>query len=76
MYQDKKDYIEENLEEFAQSLSKSKLMALKRWIDSDDNGDKCIKKIKKDIELLLYNERKIPIHTKTKSKIFDKNFCK
>jgi len=64
LYQDKKEYVEENLDEFSKSLSKSKLNALKRWIDSDDGGDKCIKKIKKDIELLLYNQRKIPIKTK------------
>lgn len=63
MYNDKKDYIEENLEEFAESLSMSKIKALERWLESDENDDKCIQKIKKDIELLLYNERKIPLTT-------------
>lgn len=64
LYDNKKEYIEENIEEFSKSLSESKLKALKRWLESDDNGDKCIKKIKKDLELLLYNQRKIPIKTK------------
>lgn len=66
MYQDKRDYVEENLEEFGKSLSKSKLNALKRWLESDENDDKCIKLIKKDIELLLYNKKKIPLKTKLK----------
>ena len=64
MYQDKRDYIEENLEEFKESLSISKLKALKRWLESDEDDDKCIQKIKKDIELLLYNEKKIPLDTR------------
>ena len=64
IYEDKKDYIEENLEEFSKSLSVSKLKALKRWLESDEDDDKCIRKIKKDIELLLYNSKKIPLDTR------------
>ena len=64
IYMDKKYYIEENLEDFAKSLSDYKIRALKRWIESDDNDDKSIKSIKKDIEYLLYNERNKPINNK------------
>ena len=60
MYEDHKEYVEENLEEFG----KSKLKALKRWLESDEDDDKCIRKIKKDIELLLYNSKKIPLDTR------------
>ena len=64
IYEDKKEYVEENLEEFSKSLSISKLKALKRWLESDEDDDKCIQKIKKDIELLLYNSKKIPLDTR------------
>ena len=66
IYMDKKYYIEENLEDFAKSLSDYKIRALKKWLDSDENDDKSIKSIKKDIEYLLYNERGKPINNKIK----------
>lgn len=61
IYMDKKYYIEENLEDFAKSLSDYKIRSLKKWLEYDDNDDKCIKLIKKDIEILLYNERGKPM---------------
>jgi hypothetical protein len=67
IYQDNKYYVEENLEEFKKSLSEFKLKALKRWIDTDDE-DEVVKRIKKDMELLLYNGRKIPIATQKNNK--------
>lgn len=45
IYDDKKNYIEENLEKFLDSLTVSQKNALNRWLNTDD-GDKKIKSIK------------------------------
>ena len=66
LYMDKVDYVHDNLEEFCKVLSIYKIRALKRWLKSDENDESCIKKIKKDIELLLYNKRKMIVGTKKK----------
>ena len=58
IYEDKKNYIEENLDEFVESLTVSRKNALKRWLETDDDDPK-IKEIKENIKLLLYNSRKI-----------------
>lgn len=62
IYDDKKNYIEENLDDFIESLSISRKKALERWLDIDDD-DKKIKEIKDNIKLLLYNSRNMPIVT-------------
>jgi hypothetical protein len=69
IYEDKKSYIEENLEEFVESLHPSRKRALARWLDTDDD-DKKVKEIKENIKLLLYNSKNMIIDTKgiTKSK--------
>jgi len=64
IYDDKKNYIEENLDEFIYSLTESRKKALERWLDMDDNDNK-IKEIKEQIKLLLYNKREIPISTQS-----------
>ena len=66
IYDDKKNYIEENLDEFVNSLSQSRKNALARWLDMDDADDR-IAKIKEDIKLLLYNKRNMIEETKTKT---------
>ena len=58
IYDDKKNYIEENLDDFIDSLSVSRKKALERWIATDDDDDRIIK-IKNDIKLLLYNKRNL-----------------
>jgi DNA-directed RNA polymerase subunit RPC12/RpoP len=63
LYDDKRNYIEENFDEFIESLSNSQRNALYRWMDADDEHD-YIKRIKNDIKLLLYNKRKIPMNNK------------
>lgn len=70
IYMDKKFYIEENLEDFAKSLSEYKIKSLKKWLETEEEEDKSIKSIKKDIEFLLYNERNKPM---TKKAIMEKN---
>jgi hypothetical protein len=66
IYNDKKDFVEDNLEQFKNSLTQVKLNALNRWLAIEDDDDDIIKGIKKDIELLLYNNRNIPIETRKK----------
>ena len=66
IYDDKKYFVESNLEDFAKSLSPYKIKTLENWLESDKNDDKNIKDIKKNIELLLYNERKKPLQIKEK----------
>ncbi|VBB19060.1 hypothetical protein YASMINEVIRUS_1592 [Yasminevirus sp. GU-2018] len=58
IYEDKKNYIEENLEEFVDSLPISRKKALQRWLETDDDDPK-IKEIKENLKLLLYNSRKL-----------------
>jgi hypothetical protein len=61
IYNDKKTYIEENLEDFADSLTESRKKALARWLEINDDDDNKIKEIKNEIKLLLYNKREIPM---------------
>ena len=61
IYDNKRNYIEENLEDFVNSLSKSQLDALHRWLDSDDDHS-YIKKVKNNIRLLLYNQRNLALN--------------
>jgi len=63
LYEDKKNYIEDNMEEFIDSLTESQVKALQRWLDTEDNHDR-IKEIKDKIKLLLYNKRGIIINSK------------
>jgi hypothetical protein len=63
IYDDKKSYIEENLEEFVKSLPISRKRALDRWLDTDDDDEK-VKTIKENIKLLLYNLKNMAIDNK------------
>jgi len=72
IYDDKKNYIEENLDDFIDSLTVSRKKALDRWLETDDDDDR-IAKIKNEIKLLLYNKRNLIIdsydtHVKNKKK--------
>ena len=58
IYDDKKNYIEENLDDFLDSLSLSRKKALERWLMTDDDDDR-INKVKNEIKLLLYNKRNL-----------------
>jgi hypothetical protein len=61
LYDDKKDYIEENVEDFVKFLTKSQKNALDRWANTVEE-DKKIKRLKERIKLLLYNSRDLPIN--------------
>ena len=56
LYEDKKNYIENNMEEFIKSLTNNQTKALERWLNTYDNHER-IKEIKDMIKLLLYNKR-------------------
>ena len=58
IYDDKKNYIADNLDEFIDSLSMSRKKALERWLSTDDDDDR-INKVKNEIKLLLYNKRNL-----------------
>ncbi len=58
IYRNKKEYIEENIEEFYKSLTSKQRESLDAWLNSDDDDDKN-KSIKDDILLLLYNKRRM-----------------
>jgi hypothetical protein len=68
IYDNKKEYIEENIEEFYDSMTKSQKNALNRWLSADENNNKKVKDIKEKIKLLLYNKRHIPMYTKRGNK--------
>lgn len=63
LYDTNKSYVEENLEEFYETLVPSQRNALDRWLNMDDDTPK-IKDVKERIKLLLYNKRGIAIQTK------------
>lgn len=63
LYNDKRDYIEQNLEEFLESLTESRIRALQRWLAVDEDHHH-IKKVKENIKLLLYNKRALGIAAK------------
>ena len=65
IYDDKKNYIEDNLDDFVDSLSASRKKALDRWLETDDDDEK-ISKIKNEIKLLLYNKRNLVEPNKNK----------
>ena len=52
IYDKKRDYIEENMEEFLESLTKSQIDALYRWLAVDDDHD-YVQKVKNNIKLML-----------------------
>ena len=62
LYENKKNYIEDNMEYFLETLSKSQIWALERWLNIDDEHDK-IKEVKDKIKLLLYNKRDVVIES-------------
>jgi hypothetical protein len=67
LYENNKDYIEENLDKYRGSLSQSKINSLHRWLDTDaknsDSDAILIGGIKEKIHLSAYNERCIPKNT-------------
>ena len=69
LYEKKYDFLDENFENIYNQLSESQQKAFKRFLDIHEKADtnkqskKIIDKIKQDLKLLLYNNKKIPIDT-------------
>lgn len=63
VYDDKKNYIEEIVDEYMNKLSTSRKDAFKRWLDTDET-DPRILKIKEDIKRLMYDRREYALAAK------------
>jgi hypothetical protein len=65
VYEQKRDYIYINMDNYSKSLSKVQRESIDRWmlLDEINPDDPVIRRIKSDIELLLYNSRGIPMST-------------
>ena len=63
MYDNKRDYIEENMDEFLNSLLPSQINALHRWLNVDDDHQ-YVQKVKNEMKLMLYNKRKMVLDPK------------
>jgi hypothetical protein len=68
MYDNKRNYIEENMDDFLDSLTRSQINALHRWLAVDDDHH-YVKKIKNDIKLLLYNKRQFALELRNNDAI-------
>ena len=66
IYDKKKEHIEDNYEEYLELVPRHCKNGLTRWIETNDENDPKIKKVKGKIKLLLYNDRKLPMVTKKK----------
>ena len=63
MYTKKRDYIEDNMEDFINSLMPSQINALHRWLAVEDDHH-YVQKVKNDMKLMLYNKRKMALDPK------------
>lgn len=58
IYERKRDYIEDNLDEYFDKLTKSQKNGLHRWLSTDDDHQR-IQSVKAEIKSLLWNERQL-----------------
>ncbi len=58
IYRNKKEYIEENIEQFYDSLSEKQIDRLHEWLKNDEDDEEKKRAIKEEICLLLFNKRK------------------
>ena len=58
IYERKRDYIEDNLDEYFDKLTKSQKNGLHRWLSTDDDHQR-IQNVKAEIKSLLWNERQL-----------------
>ena len=65
IYKNKRDHVKAQLPSFQKEVSViPNIDALERWLAIKDDDNPRVKKIKEGIELLLYNERNIPLASK------------
>jgi len=58
LYENRKSFVEENLDMYRDELSTSNKESIKRWLDTDDEH-KNIKKIKDKLKISLHDHRDI-----------------
>ncbi len=63
IYENKRDFIIQNLDNFINKLDEHKKKSLKRWLNTDDD-DISIKNTKNDIKMLLFNNRHMAMDQK------------
>ena len=63
MYESKRDILEDKFDELLNDLPKHAINKFSRFLN-DQQDDKVIKNIKKDIKFILYNNKKIPEETR------------
>ena len=66
IYENKRDFIIQNLDYYYPLLDDNKKKSLTRWLNMDNINDKdeSIKNTKNDIKMLLYNDRHLPMNRK------------
>jgi hypothetical protein len=64
IYENKRDFIIQNLDNFINQLDEYKKKSLKRWLDTDDNDDESIINTKEDIKRLLFDNRHLAMNKK------------
>jgi hypothetical protein len=64
IYENKRDYIIQNLDNFIGQLDEYKKKSLIRWLDTNDNEDEAIINTKNDIKKVLYENRKMAMDRK------------
>jgi len=70
MYEDKSDYLVEKFEELQPKLNEQTIKRFGNFLNKRDD-DKIIEQTKKEIKLILYNNRKIPEDTRKLLKLGD-----
>jgi hypothetical protein len=64
IYENKRDFIIQNFDNFVNQLDEFKKKSLKRWLNKDENDDESIINTKNDIKMLLFDNRHLAMNKK------------
>jgi hypothetical protein len=64
IYENKRDFIIQNYDNFVNQLDEFKKKSLKRWLNTDENDDESIINTKEDIKRLLFDNRHLAMDKK------------
>jgi hypothetical protein len=64
IYENKRDFIVQNFDNFINQLDEFKKRSLKRWLNTDENDDESIINTKEDIKRLLFDNRHLAMNKK------------
>jgi hypothetical protein len=65
LYERKRDYIEESIDDYYDDLTKGDIARLQRWLDTNDD-DRRIQTVKNEIRELLYNKKDVETNEESK----------